>query len=286
MSSVRRTTPSCPALSGDRRPAPPARAAGSAVRGGGRDHGGPHRPGRPSGHARRLPRPPPGPLPGDRADRAHPGRPLAFAGLTDGLCTARLRLSAGGQVRLRYANAFGTAPVLVGPVTADGHPVTFTGQRQGWLAAGSSLTSDPVEGLQVEDGSLLTVETRLPGPTGPLSFHRNTHAWHTVDGVRTRSVLLLTGVGTTGRAARSSPCWATPSPRAPAPRRRGPPLARPAGPQAARIRRRQPRHQRQPSAPGQRPLRAGRSGPLRPGRAVAAGAADGPGPPGRQRPPP
>ncbi|MFC9176575.1 SGNH/GDSL hydrolase family protein [Streptomyces sp. NPDC057107] len=127
-----------------------------------------------------------------------PDDPLAFAGLTDGLCTARLRLSAGGQVRLRYANAFGTAPVLVGPVTADGHPVTFTGQRQGWLAAGSSLTSDPVEGLQVEDGSLLTVETRLPGPTGPLSFHRNTHAWHTVDGVRTRSVLLLTGVGTTG----------------------------------------------------------------------------------------
>lgn len=101
--------------------------------------------------------------------------PVAAAGLTDGLCTARLRLSAGGQVRERYGHAFGTAPVLVGPVTADGHPVTFAGRPQEWLAAGASLTSDPVEGLRVADGSLLTVETRLPGPTGPLSFHRNTH---------------------------------------------------------------------------------------------------------------
>lgn len=124
--------------------------------------------------------------------------PLAAGGLTDGLCTARLRLSAGGQVRLRYAHAFGAAPVLVGPVTADGRPVAFGGRPQEWLAAGASLTSDPVEGLRVPDGALLTVGTRLPGPTGPLSFHRNTHAWHTVDGVRTRSVLLLTGVETTG----------------------------------------------------------------------------------------
>ncbi|MEW2171918.1 SGNH/GDSL hydrolase family protein [Streptomyces sp. NPDC007027] len=124
--------------------------------------------------------------------------PLASAGLTDGLCTTRLRLSAGGRVRLRYAHAFGAAPVLVGPVTAGGRPVTFAGRPRGWLAAGASLTSDPVAGLRVPDGSLLTVATRLPGPTGPLSFHRNTHAWHTVDGVRTRSVLLLTGVETTG----------------------------------------------------------------------------------------
>ncbi|WP_257134224.1 SGNH/GDSL hydrolase family protein [Streptomyces sp. st140] len=124
--------------------------------------------------------------------------PLASAGLTDGLCTTRLRLSAGGQVRLRYAHAFGTAPVLMGPVTADGRPVAFGGRPQAWLAAGASLTSDPVAGLRVPDGSLLTVGTRLPGPTGPLSFHRNTHAWHTVDGVRTRSVFLLTGVETTG----------------------------------------------------------------------------------------
>jgi lysophospholipase L1-like esterase len=42
------------------------------------------------------------------------------------------------------------------------------------------------------------VETRLPGPTGPLSFHRNTHASHSVDGTRTTSVFLLTGVEVTG----------------------------------------------------------------------------------------
>ncbi|MFJ4963250.1 SGNH/GDSL hydrolase family protein [Streptomyces sp. NPDC088729] len=123
---------------------------------------------------------------------------VAAAGLTDGVCTSFLRLSAGGRVRLRYANAFGTAPVLVGPVTADGRPVTFAGRDQEWLAAGATLTSDAVEGLRVADGARLSVRTRLPGPTGPLSFHRNTHAWHTVDGVRTRSVLLLSGVETTG----------------------------------------------------------------------------------------
>ncbi|MFD3918879.1 SGNH/GDSL hydrolase family protein [Streptomyces sp. NPDC058595] len=123
---------------------------------------------------------------------------VAARGLTDGVFTAVLRLSAGGQVRLRYGNAFGAVPVLIGPVTAGGRPVTFGGKRQEWLAAGASLTSDPVDGLRVPAASRLTVETRLPGPTGPLSFHRNTHASHTVDGVRTTSVFLLTGVEVTG----------------------------------------------------------------------------------------
>ncbi|MEU5716401.1 SGNH/GDSL hydrolase family protein [Streptomyces sp. NPDC020403] len=127
-----------------------------------------------------------------------PADTVASAGLTDGVCTAVVRLSAGGGVRLRYGNAFGAVPILVGPVTAEGRAVTFGGQRQAWLAAGASLTSDPVEGLTVPQGSALTVRTRLPGPTGPLSFHRNTHASHSVDGVRTTSVFLLTGVEVTG----------------------------------------------------------------------------------------
>lgn len=88
-------------------------------------------------------------------------------------------------------------PVLVGPVTAGGHAVTFGGQPQAWIAAGASLTSDPVAGLRTTEAALLTVETRLPGPTGPLSFHRNTHASHSVDGVRTTSVFLLTAVEVT-----------------------------------------------------------------------------------------
>ncbi|MFF4175685.1 SGNH/GDSL hydrolase family protein [Streptomyces sp. NPDC001750] len=123
---------------------------------------------------------------------------VASAGLTDGTFTAHVRLSAGGAVRLRYGHAFGTVPVLVGPVTADGLPVTFGGRRQAWLAAGASLTSDPVAGLRVAERARLTVETRLPGPTGPLSFHRNTHASHSVGGERTTSVFLLTGVEVTG----------------------------------------------------------------------------------------
>ncbi|MGW0670474.1 SGNH/GDSL hydrolase family protein [Streptomyces sp. NPDC002746] len=124
--------------------------------------------------------------------------PVASAGLTGGTFTAHVRLSAGGQVRLRYGHAFGTVPVLIGPVTAGGRPVTFGGQRQAWLAAGASLTGDAVAGLRAAEGSLLTVRTELPGPTGPLSFHRNTHASHDVDGERTTSVYLLTGVEVTG----------------------------------------------------------------------------------------
>lgn len=124
--------------------------------------------------------------------------PVASAGLTGGTFTAHVRLSAGGQARLRYGHAFGTVPVLIGPVTAGGRPVTFGGQRQAWLAAGASLTSDAVAGLRAAEGSLLTVRTELPGPTGPLSFHRNTHASHDVDGERTTSVYLLTGVEVTG----------------------------------------------------------------------------------------
>lgn len=123
---------------------------------------------------------------------------VASAGLTQGTFTAHVRLSAGGQVRLRYGHAFGTVPVLVGPVTAGGRPVTFGGKRRAWIAAGASLTSDAVAGLRAAEASLLTVRTELPGPTGPLSFHRNTHASHDVDGERTASVFLLTGVEVTG----------------------------------------------------------------------------------------
>ncbi|WP_406099581.1 SGNH/GDSL hydrolase family protein [Streptomyces sp. NBC_01013] len=149
--------------------------------------------------------------PGSRPRRSHwttswaaaqtaptPADVVASTGLTQGTFQAHVRLSAGGQVRLRYGHAFGMVPVLIGPVTAGGRPVTFGGQRQAWLAAGASLTSDAVADLRAAEGSLLTVRTELPGPTGPLSFHRNTHASHDVDGVRTTSVFLLTGVEVTG----------------------------------------------------------------------------------------
>ncbi|MFI5808284.1 GDSL-type esterase/lipase family protein [Streptomyces sp. NPDC051561] len=124
-----------------------------------------------------------------------PADTVAHQGVTGAVFRAVARLSAGGRrVRLRYGHAFGAVPVRIGPVTAGGRPVTFGGEREAWLYAGASLTSDPVAGLRVATGSDLTVETALPGPTGPLSFHRNTHASHWIDGVRTTSVFLLTGV--------------------------------------------------------------------------------------------
>lgn len=131
-----------------------------------------------------------------------PADAVPSAGVTDVTHRAVVRLSAGGTtLRLRYGHAFGASAVLVGPVTANGRPVAFGGAATAWLAAGASLTSDPVAGLRAGDGADITVDTHLPGPTGPLSFHRDTHAWHwltepggTTFSTRTTSVFLLTGV--------------------------------------------------------------------------------------------
>lgn len=136
-----------------------------------------------------------------------PADTLAVAGFTDRTVRHVVRLSAGGPVRLRLANPFGAAPVQVGPVRVDGHEVTFCGDGQAWLAAGATLTSDPVA-LVAAPGSDLTVSVYLPGPTGPVSFHRNAHATgyvsepgdHTADPddtaftVATPNVFLLAGV--------------------------------------------------------------------------------------------
>ncbi|MFJ6406739.1 GDSL-type esterase/lipase family protein [Streptomyces hydrogenans] len=137
-----------------------------------------------------------------------PADPVASGGVTELTHRTVVRLSAGGRIRLRYGHAFGTAAVLVGPVTAGGHAVTFAGLPTAWLAAGATLTSDPVPGPALPAGADLVIDTHLPGPTGPLSFHRNTHATHwlldptgTAAPVRTSSVLLLRGVDVAGTAA-------------------------------------------------------------------------------------
>ncbi|MFJ3407328.1 GDSL-type esterase/lipase family protein [Promicromonospora sp. NPDC090134] len=162
--------------------------------------------------------------------------PLVQAGVTDQSVRHVLRLSAGttqgsgtagpGRLRIRLAGTFSAQPVLVGAVTvarrADGlagagpgvdpatvTPVTFGGASGGRLAAGATLVSDPVA-LAVPDGGDLVVSLHLPGPTGPLSFHRNVHATgyvaagdRTADAgdafaaegsVTTRSAVLLCGV--------------------------------------------------------------------------------------------
>jgi lysophospholipase L1-like esterase len=120
----------------------------------------------------------------------------ATTGFTDTTLRYKLRLSAGTTqpaVRLRFAHPFGAAPVVVGPVTANSKPVLFGGEKDVVLAAGATVVSDPV-GLVVPDGGDLLVSMYLPGPTGPLSFHRNVHATGYIGDRATNSVFLLTGV--------------------------------------------------------------------------------------------
>ncbi|NIK56395.1 GDSL-type esterase/lipase family protein [Kribbella shirazensis] len=118
----------------------------------------------------------------------------AIAGFTDTTIRSTLRLSAGGTtVRLRFANPFGTTPVVIGPVTANAKPVLFGGEKDVVLAAGATIVSDPVY-VAVPDGGDLVVSMYLPGPTGPISFHRNVHATGYIGNRPTNSVFLLNGV--------------------------------------------------------------------------------------------
>ncbi|MFD7158125.1 GDSL-type esterase/lipase family protein [Kribbella sp. NPDC059898] len=139
-----------------------------------------------------------------------PTDPDASTGFTKTTLRNTLRLSAGaaphtGGLRLRFANPFGTTPIVIGPVSVgltEERPVLFDGEQEVVLAAGATVVSDPVS-LVVPDGGDLVVSTYLPGPTGPLSFHRNVHATGYVGDRPTNSVFLLTGVdvAANGRSA-------------------------------------------------------------------------------------
>ncbi len=138
----------------------------------------------------------------------------AAAGFTDTTIRQVLRLSAGGPIRLRFANPFGTTPVTVGPVTAGRHPVLFSGEKQVLIATGATVLSDPVD-LHVPDRGDVVVSMYLPGPTGPLSFHRNVHATGLIGAGdltdagnsayqrQTKSVFLLNGVDVAGHGLRT-----------------------------------------------------------------------------------
>lgn len=127
----------------------------------------------------------------------------ASSGFTRTTLRNTLRLSAGtaagaSGLRLRFANPFGTSPIVIGPATVavssrPERPVLFDGEREVILAAGATVVSDPVD-LVVPDGGDLLVTTYLPGPTGPLSFHRNVHATGFIGDRPTNSVFLLNGV--------------------------------------------------------------------------------------------
>ncbi|HET6739111.1 MAG TPA: GDSL-type esterase/lipase family protein [Kribbella sp.] len=121
------------------------------------------------------------------------------AGTTTGTARAAIGSADGAKVRLRFAHPFGVLPVVLGPVSVASSQsggerrVLFGGEPQVVIAAGATVVSDPVS-IAVPDGGDLAVNMHLPGPTGPLSFHRNVHATGHVGDRPTNSVFLLTGV--------------------------------------------------------------------------------------------
>src|SRR5271163_2881255 len=103
---------------------------------------------------------------------------------------ATLRLIArvtapGDAIRLRFDNSFGTAPVTFGKVSAGPRqsannpasispgllmPVTFAGQSSVTIAAGGSVTSDPIP-LRVDAQEDLAVSVYVPDADVPASQH-------------------------------------------------------------------------------------------------------------------
>jgi lysophospholipase L1-like esterase len=96
------------------------------------------------------------------------------------------RVSAPGDaIRLRFDNTFGTAPVTFGKVSAGprqsaNNPasispglllaVTFAGQSSVTIAAGGSVTSDPIL-MKVEPQEDIAVSVHIPGADVPASQH-------------------------------------------------------------------------------------------------------------------
>ena len=88
----------------------------------------------------------------------------------------------GSEVRVRFSNAYGTAPLQIGDATVaiagtDGsllpgsvRQLTFGGQPSALLAPGAETFSDPVA-LDVHPLSRLAVSFYLPRPTGPATGH-------------------------------------------------------------------------------------------------------------------
>jgi lysophospholipase L1-like esterase len=98
----------------------------------------------------------------------------------------------GSQVRVRFTNRFGDAPVVIGDaaVAIDGNGaspldgterrVTFMGARSVTIPPHADVYSDPVA-LRIPPRSDLIIDTFLPGPTGPatgqnLAYQTNYYA--------------------------------------------------------------------------------------------------------------
>lgn len=88
----------------------------------------------------------------------------------------------GSQVRVRFTNRFGDAPVVIGEATlgiegagaaaesGTEHRLTFMGKPSIAIPPHADVYSDPVR-LAVRPQSNLLVDIYLPGPTGPATEH-------------------------------------------------------------------------------------------------------------------
>ncbi|MEV4112291.1 SGNH/GDSL hydrolase family protein [Nonomuraea sp. NPDC049695] len=95
--------------------------------------------------------------------------------------------TAGPRVRIRLSNLYGTKPLTIGGArvarSAGGavvwpgsaRQVTFAGKPAATIPPGKELVSDPVA-LTVSVLERLAVTIRVPGATGPATFHRFTTA--------------------------------------------------------------------------------------------------------------
>ena len=94
-----------------------------------------------------------------------------------------VRTSIGGRrIRVQLSNAFGVAPLVVGAahvaarakeseiVPGTDRALTFSGKPSGWIPAGASLVSDPVD-LNVPALGDLAISVFLPGETGAPTTH-------------------------------------------------------------------------------------------------------------------
>lgn len=98
----------------------------------------------------------------------------------------------GSQVRVRFTNRFGTAPVVIGdaavaiersgasPIGGTERRITFMGDRSVTIPPHADVYSDPVA-LRIPPQSNIIIDAYLPGPTGPatsqnLAYQTNYYA--------------------------------------------------------------------------------------------------------------
>ncbi|WP_134702608.1 SGNH/GDSL hydrolase family protein [Ammoniphilus sp. YIM 78166] len=90
--------------------------------------------------------------------------------------------ASGSEIRLRFSNLYGTAPLTFGKVdvalASDGastvagtnQPVTFNGEPTVTIPIGAELFSDPIP-LAIQEGESLAVSVFVPEATGPTTWH-------------------------------------------------------------------------------------------------------------------